>query len=43
VGELTGDFLPQPASKMVAAITPIMIPFFISCHAISTTSGTRGG
>ncbi len=29
VEELLGDFLPQPAIKIVAAITPMMIAFFI--------------
>jgi hypothetical protein len=30
VVELLGDFLPQPTIQIVAAITPMMIAFFIS-------------
>jgi hypothetical protein len=33
VVELLDDFLPQPAIKIVAAITPVMIAFFIRCNA----------
>jgi hypothetical protein len=33
VVELLGDFLPQPAIKIVTAITPMMIAFFIKCNA----------
>jgi hypothetical protein len=33
VVEQLGDFLPQPAIRIVAAITPIMIAFFIMCNA----------
>jgi hypothetical protein len=29
VAELLGDFLPQPAIKIVAAMIPVMIAFFI--------------
>ena len=33
VVETLGDFSPQPAIKIVAAITPMMIAFFIKCNA----------
>jgi hypothetical protein len=33
VVELLGDFLPQPAIKIVAAIIPIVIAFFIKRNA----------
>jgi hypothetical protein len=32
VAELLDDFFPQPAIKIVAAITPVMIAIFIRCE-----------
>jgi hypothetical protein len=33
VAELLGDFLPQPTIKIEAAITTLMVVFFIKCNA----------
>jgi hypothetical protein len=33
VAELLGDFLPQPAIKIVAAVITVMVVLFIKCNA----------
>ena len=35
---LLGDFLPQPAIKIVAAIIPVMIVFFIKRNVVELAS-----